>query len=307
MCAASARKDIRRLCASFEGAPSSRNAGQFRTPRGGRQSAANGVPVLLHVPHIHTARALRLGGREGDADLSPGLLPGAALVGCDGSRNNPLVARKAPLKPRRLATSFFHRPPRYTAARARTYALPLPSGCCSPARPALLTLPVAGVFPPLRGDAPHSLVRARETRARALPAATSRSFRLLSVRAALPVAAASAPGWKFGWQLRLFRQPPRAPLGAGDRGGGAGPAASRFGALLSPQPDGHAAAVAVFNRSMLKVTMPSSSSSSAASSRAPGAAPAGSAAAAAVPDYWIDGSNRDTLADYYELESELGR
>ncbi|XP_048359918.1 calcium/calmodulin-dependent protein kinase type IV isoform X1 [Sphaerodactylus townsendi] len=59
---------------------------------------------------------------------------------------------------------------------------------------------------------------------------------------------------------------------------------------------------------MLKVTMPSpsSSSSSAASGRAPGAAgPA--AAAALVPDYWIDGSNRDTLAEYYELESELGR
>ncbi|XP_015274808.1 PREDICTED: calcium/calmodulin-dependent protein kinase type IV [Gekko japonicus] len=55
---------------------------------------------------------------------------------------------------------------------------------------------------------------------------------------------------------------------------------------------------------MLKVTMPSSSSSSssAASGRAPGAAPAGSTA----PDYWIDGSNRDTLAEYYELESELG-
>ncbi|KAL8203543.1 UNVERIFIED_CONTAM: hypothetical protein K2H54_056324 [Gekko kuhli] len=68
----------------------------------------------------------------------------------------------------------------------------------------------------------------------------------------------------------------------------------------------YAAAVAVFNRSMLKVTMPSSSSSSssAASGRAPGPGPA---AAAAAPDYWIDGSNRDTLADYYELESELGR
>ncbi|XP_054842071.1 calcium/calmodulin-dependent protein kinase type IV [Eublepharis macularius] len=58
---------------------------------------------------------------------------------------------------------------------------------------------------------------------------------------------------------------------------------------------------------MLKVTMPSSSSSSssAASGRAPGAPPAGPATA--VPDYWIDGSNRDILADYYELESELGR
>uniref|UniRef100_A0A672TQ15 Calcium/calmodulin-dependent protein kinase type IV n=1 Tax=Strigops habroptila TaxID=2489341 RepID=A0A672TQ15_STRHB len=27
----------------------------------------------------------------------------------------------------------------------------------------------------------------------------------------------------------------------------------------------------------------------------------------AVPDYWIDGSNKDTLAHYFELESELGR
>ncbi|XP_069043216.1 calcium/calmodulin-dependent protein kinase type IV isoform X1 [Lepisosteus oculatus] len=39
---------------------------------------------------------------------------------------------------------------------------------------------------------------------------------------------------------------------------------------------------------MLKVTMPSSR---------PGAA----------SEYWIDGSNKETLADYYELESELGR
>lgn len=53
---------------SLEGEPSPRNPGQFRTRRVG---AANGVPVLLHVPHIHTARALRLGGRAGDAALSP--------------------------------------------------------------------------------------------------------------------------------------------------------------------------------------------------------------------------------------------
>ncbi|KAG2466889.1 KCC4 kinase, partial [Polypterus senegalus] len=39
---------------------------------------------------------------------------------------------------------------------------------------------------------------------------------------------------------------------------------------------------------MLKVTMPSSRSG-------------------AASDYWIDGSNKETLADYYELESELGR
>lgn len=66
---------------------------------------------------------------------------------------------------------------------------------------------------------------------------------------------------------------------------------------------------AVLDRNMLKVTMPSSSSAP-----GPAAPPAGrvggaaaSPAAAAVPDYWIDGSNRDTLADFFELESELGR
>ncbi|XP_062985614.1 calcium/calmodulin-dependent protein kinase type IV isoform X1 [Elgaria multicarinata webbii] len=67
---------------------------------------------------------------------------------------------------------------------------------------------------------------------------------------------------------------------------------------------------------MLKVTMPSSATSSpppstsstgAAAPGAPSAASRVGGAAAAVPDYWIDGSNRDTLADYYELESELGR
>ncbi|XP_039399513.1 calcium/calmodulin-dependent protein kinase type IV isoform X2 [Mauremys mutica] len=31
------------------------------------------------------------------------------------------------------------------------------------------------------------------------------------------------------------------------------------------------------------------------------------AAAGRAPDYWIDGSNKDTLAHYFELESELGR
>ncbi|XP_028603716.2 calcium/calmodulin-dependent protein kinase type IV isoform X2 [Podarcis muralis] len=75
---------------------------------------------------------------------------------------------------------------------------------------------------------------------------------------------------------------------------------------------------------MLKVTMPSSSSSSSSPSSAPtsstaapaasaptsgrpGGAPAAAAGPTVVPDYWIDGSNRDTLADYYDLESELGR
>ncbi|XP_070791830.1 calcium/calmodulin-dependent protein kinase type IV [Pituophis catenifer annectens] len=77
---------------------------------------------------------------------------------------------------------------------------------------------------------------------------------------------------------------------------------------------------------MLKVTMPSSSSSSAPSASAtpsatstlasaplpapaptPGRVATPAAAGSASPDFWIDGSNRDTLTDYYDLESELGR
>ncbi|GAA6070399.1 calcium/calmodulin-dependent protein kinase type IV, partial [Tachysurus ichikawai] len=27
----------------------------------------------------------------------------------------------------------------------------------------------------------------------------------------------------------------------------------------------------------------------------------------AAPEYWIDGSKKETLEDFYELESELGR
>lgn len=30
-------------------------------------------------------------------------------------------------------------------------------------------------------------------------------------------------------------------------------------------------------------------------------------ASRAAPEYWIDGSKKETLADFYELESELGR
>lgn len=56
---------------------------------------------------------------------------------------------------------------------------------------------------------------------------------------------------------------------------------------------------------MLKVTMPSPSSSSSSSSSS-GSSAAGRPESAA-PDYWIDGSNKDTLAHYFELESELGR
>ncbi|XP_045078475.1 calcium/calmodulin-dependent protein kinase type IV-like isoform X2 [Coregonus clupeaformis] len=35
--------------------------------------------------------------------------------------------------------------------------------------------------------------------------------------------------------------------------------------------------------------------------------PSSRAGASPAPDYWIDGSKKETLADYYELESELGR
>ncbi|XP_068780918.1 calcium/calmodulin-dependent protein kinase type IV-like isoform X2 [Struthio camelus] len=58
---------------------------------------------------------------------------------------------------------------------------------------------------------------------------------------------------------------------------------------------------------MLKVTMPSSSSSSSSSSTSSSGSSAAGRAAATTPDYWIDGSNKDTLAHYFELESELGR
>ncbi|XP_036134807.1 calcium/calmodulin-dependent protein kinase type IV [Molossus molossus] len=54
---------------------------------------------------------------------------------------------------------------------------------------------------------------------------------------------------------------------------------------------------------MLKVTVPSCSASSCSSVTASVAPGAGSL----VPDYWIDGSNRDALNDFFEVESELGR
>lgn len=54
---------------------------------------------------------------------------------------------------------------------------------------------------------------------------------------------------------------------------------------------------------MLKVTVPSCSASSCSSVTASVAPGAGSL----VPDYWIDGSNRDALSDFFEVESELGR
>uniref|UniRef100_A0A5G3I919 Calcium/calmodulin-dependent protein kinase type IV n=1 Tax=Xenopus tropicalis TaxID=8364 RepID=A0A5G3I919_XENTR len=61
---------------------------------------------------------------------------------------------------------------------------------------------------------------------------------------------------------------------------------------------------------MLKVTLPSSSSSSSSSSTASSSTSSSSSSSrsgSAAPEYWIDGSNKDTLAHYYELESELGR
>lgn len=54
---------------------------------------------------------------------------------------------------------------------------------------------------------------------------------------------------------------------------------------------------------MLKVTVPSCSASSCSSVTASVAPAAGTL----VPDYWIDGSNRDALSDFFEVESELGR
>lgn len=54
---------------------------------------------------------------------------------------------------------------------------------------------------------------------------------------------------------------------------------------------------------MLKVTVPSCSASSSSSVTASAA----TGAASLVPDYWIDGSNRDALNDFFEVESELGR
>ncbi|XP_030323441.1 calcium/calmodulin-dependent protein kinase type IV [Calypte anna] len=58
---------------------------------------------------------------------------------------------------------------------------------------------------------------------------------------------------------------------------------------------------------MLKVTMPSSSSSSSSSTSSSFGSSAVGRPGSAAPDYWIDGSNKDTLAHYFDLESELGR
>ncbi|XP_069820789.1 calcium/calmodulin-dependent protein kinase type IV isoform X1 [Dendropsophus ebraccatus] len=58
---------------------------------------------------------------------------------------------------------------------------------------------------------------------------------------------------------------------------------------------------------MLKVTLPSSSSSSSSASSSTSSSSSSSRSGSTAPDYWIDGSNKDTLAHYYELESELGR
>ncbi|KAL6086939.1 hypothetical protein STEG23_010292 [Scotinomys teguina] len=53
---------------------------------------------------------------------------------------------------------------------------------------------------------------------------------------------------------------------------------------------------------MLKVTVPSCSSSSCSSVTS-----SGPGSGNLVPDYWIDGSNRDSLSNFFEVESELGR
>ncbi|XP_043830904.1 calcium/calmodulin-dependent protein kinase type IV [Dromiciops gliroides] len=58
---------------------------------------------------------------------------------------------------------------------------------------------------------------------------------------------------------------------------------------------------------MLKVTVPTSSSSSSSSSTTTGVGITLSGSASATPDYWIDGSNKDSLDDFFEVETELGR
>ncbi|XP_074138102.1 calcium/calmodulin-dependent protein kinase type IV [Sminthopsis crassicaudata] len=52
---------------------------------------------------------------------------------------------------------------------------------------------------------------------------------------------------------------------------------------------------------MLKVTVPTSPSSSSSSTTTL------TGSASATPDYWIDGSNKDSLDDFFEVETELGR
>lgn len=54
---------------------------------------------------------------------------------------------------------------------------------------------------------------------------------------------------------------------------------------------------------MLKVTAPSCSASPCSSVTATVAPGAGGL----IPDYWIDGSKRDALSDFFEVEAELGR
>lgn len=74
--------------------------------------------------------------------------------------------------------------------------------------------------------------------------------------------------------------------GAGGSGGAVGSGGSGGGGFRSPA------------AKMLKVTVPSCSSSTASVDRGAGNL---------VPDYWIDGSKRDALSDFFEVESELGR
>lgn len=85
--------------------------------------------------------------------------------------------------------------------------------------------------------------------------------------------------------------PQAAGGGAASSGSGGGSSGCSSGGFRSPA------------AKMLKVTVPSCSSSSCSSVTSSVAPGAGSV----VLDYWIDGSNRDALSNFFEVESELGR
>ncbi|XP_043320422.1 calcium/calmodulin-dependent protein kinase type IV [Cervus canadensis] len=128
----------------------------------------------------------------------------------------------------------------------------------------------------------------------------------------LPVSRAPA-------RLRALRgaQPARrgaqsARRGAQPRGGAGGGARLQGAARAGARGRGRAGAPRSGKRrrrqrspaaKMLKVTTPSCSASSCSSVTSTVAPGPGSL----VPDYWVDGSNRDALGDFFEVESELGR
>lgn len=108
--------------------------------------------------------------------------------------------------------------------------------------------------------------------------------------------------------------PPHAPERRGERSRAEGPAGARLqgAARAGARGRGRAGAPRSGKRrrrqrspaaKMLKVTTPSCSASSCSSVTATVAPGPGSL----VPDYWVDGSNRDALGDFFEVESELGR